>query len=152
MLLPRIICTCCGITYDSYNHSDAEYFSGFKHKSDSDEYAYGITVRLVCKNNNCITSFTFYFDSQNEIIKTKKTKGSKLLHKLQKLYLEPVELEKEEDKFKKESKHDDWVYVAGYKNGRGAAVYKYKNNKKINTEYSIVKESNVYNRQDSETL
>lgn len=150
MQLPRITYTCCHITYNSY--IDTEYFKAFKHKPDNDKYTYGITVRLICKNNNCIMSFTFCFNDKNEIIETRKIKGKKYLLKLQQLYIEEIPLKKEENKVPKTSKEDDWVYTKGSKNGNSGLVYKFKTNKKIKKEFSPIKESNdITNRNSKKT-
>ena len=87
--IPRIIHVCCGYKYDSKNTETANYFRCFAHKSptkhiqdlkgDSKEVKFCITVWLICKNNECITSFTYYYDKSNRIITKKQVKGIKYI-------------------------------------------------------------------------
>lgn len=142
MKLPRIIHKCCAITYDSYNIIDSDCFRAFKHKTTDKNYSYGITVRLVCRNNHCITSFTFLFDDENKIVKSFTAKGKNYLKRLQPFYIEPISMETEEIKIPKSDKLDNWLYVKGNKSGTGGNIYNFKQNKKIKTEYSSIKESN----------
>ena len=70
--VPRIVHFCCGQKYDTKDVKTVDYFRCFAHKSTKTampdkngvlkKVNFCITVWLVCKNNNCITSFTFFYE------------------------------------------------------------------------------------------
>ena len=92
--VPRVVHVCCGRRYDTKNFKTADCFRCFAHKSlrtsmpDKDgvlkKVKFCITVWLVCTNNNCITSFTFFYDITGQLITRKQISGLKYILKLNK--------------------------------------------------------------------
>ncbi|MCR4880943.1 MAG: hypothetical protein K6A44_03210 [bacterium] len=119
--VPRVAHFCCGQLYDTKNIKTLEYFRCFAHKSiknsiqDNDgvlkKVKFCITVWLVCKNNNCITSFTFFYDNTNRLITKKQTRGLKYLLKIKDKFLDNIPLKVKIPKVEISSKKYLWRYV-----------------------------------------
>ena len=119
--LPEITHKCCGFTYNSKNLNTVEYFKCFAHKSLKEEMAdinghfykvkFCITFWLVCKNNECITSFTFYYGKSNKLITKTQNRGIKYLMKLKDKFLENIELKIKVVKVDAKSKKYLWRYT-----------------------------------------
>ena len=119
--IPRISYVCCGYKYDNKNINTIDYFRCFAHKSRVDKIAdnegnykrvkFCITVWLVCKNNNCITSFTYYYDYSNHVINKIQTKGLKYILSLKDSFLENIPLNLKTPKIEAKSKKYLWRYT-----------------------------------------
>jgi len=68
--LPQITHVCCGYFYNTKDVNTVSNFRCFAHKSTKNslpdnngilkKVKFCITIWLMCKNNGCITSFTFF--------------------------------------------------------------------------------------------
>lgn len=100
--IPRIVHECCGYKYDSKNTNTVDYFRCFAHKTlrnsiyDTNgilrKVKFCITIWLVCKNNECITSFTYFYDYSNHEITKIQTSGLKYILSLKDKFLENIPL------------------------------------------------------------
>lgn len=119
--LPRIIHTCCGYKYDSKDIKTIDYFRCFAHKSPNKEIAdekgntktvkFCITIWLVCKNNECINSFTYFYDDANKEITKKRIKGIKYILSLKNKFLANIPLRIKTPKIYENSKKYLWRYT-----------------------------------------
>ncbi len=122
--VPGIIHVCCGYRYDSKNAEASNYFRCFAHKSptkqivdingDLKDVKFCITIWLICKNNECITSFTYYYDSANKIITKKQVKGIKYILSLKDKFLANIPLRTKTTKIEAKSKKYLWRYTDGH--------------------------------------
>ena len=119
--VPRIIHTCCGYKYDTKNPLTVDCFRCFAHKSKNnvikDEYGnsvqvkFCITIWLVCKNNECITNFTYFYDSANHVINKIQTSGLNYLLSLKDKFLGNIQLKITTPKIESKSKKYLWRYT-----------------------------------------
>ena len=119
--IPRVIYTCCGIDYDSLAFDSAEYFKCFAHKSKNKnmvdffgnefEVNFCITIWLVCRNNNCTTSFTYFYDFNNNLRLKIKKRGIKYILGLKDDCLEKLEIKLPEIPKFSNSKKYLWRYT-----------------------------------------
>lgn len=119
--IPRVAHICCGQIYDTKNIKTLENFRCFAHKSTKNsilsndgvlkKVKFCITIWLVCKNNNCVTSFTFFYDNTNHLITKKKTKGIKYLLKIKDKFLDNIPLKLNIPKLESASKKYLWRYT-----------------------------------------
>jgi len=119
--LPRITYKCCGFTYDSFNPLNTDFFRCFAHKSSEkkvkdkegalQDVKFCITFWLVCKNNECITSFTYYYNQKKEIISNKQAKGIKYILKLKDKFIENIPIKVKLPKLNIKSNNYLWKYT-----------------------------------------
>ena len=119
--IPHIVYTCCGKTYDSKNINTVDFFRCFAHKSLKScafnnkgkltKVKFCITIWLICKNNNCITSFTYYYDNTNHLITKTQTSGLKYILKLKDKFLDNIPLRVKVPKIESASKKYLWRYT-----------------------------------------
>ena len=119
--LPHIKHKCCGFLYDTHNAISSSYFRCFAHKSLRDKIAdingklfdvkFCITIWLVCKNNECVTSFTFYYDKSNNIITKMQKSGINYLLSLKNKFLENIPIKIKLPKVDVTSKKYLWRYT-----------------------------------------
>ena len=119
--VPHIVHVCCGRTYDSKNYKTVDCFRCFAHKStrasmpDANgvlkKVKFCITIWLVCKNNNCITSFTFFYGLTNQLITKRQTNGLKYILKLKDKFLDNIPLKVKLPKLESASKKYLWRYT-----------------------------------------
>ena len=122
--VPRVAHFCCGQWYDTQNIKTLEYFRCFAHKSTKNsiqdrngvlkKVKFCITVWLVCKNNNCITNFTFFYDNTGHLIAKRQTKGLKYLLKIKEEFLGNIPLKIKLPKLESASKKYLWRYTDGH--------------------------------------
>ena len=119
--IPRIVHECCGYKYDSKNINTVDYFRCFAHKSLKNsvydingvlkKVKFCITLWLVCKNNDCITSFTYFYDYSNQEITKTQTSGLKYILSLKDKFLENIPLKLKIIKPQASSKRYLWRYT-----------------------------------------
>lgn len=122
--VPRVVHFCCGQMYDTKNQKTAEYFKCFAHKSLKDfvkdengiltRVEFCITVWLICKNNNCITSFTFFYDKSSHVIAKTQTNGLKYILNIKDKFLCNISLKLKRPKLEISSKKYLWKYTNGH--------------------------------------
>ncbi len=119
--LPKISHVCCGFLYETTNAETSDYFRCFAHKSLKEKMAdingnffdikFCITFWLVCKNNECITSFTFYYGKTNKLISQVQKKGINYLLSLKDKFLANIPLKIKFPKLLSTSKNYLWRYT-----------------------------------------
>ncbi len=120
--LPRIKHVCCGYKYDSKDINTVDYFRCFAHKNPQKDIIankngefcvvnFCITIWLACKNNNCITSFTYYYDYSNHVILKKQTSGLNYILSLKDKFLDNISLNIKTPKVYDTSKKYLWRYT-----------------------------------------
>jgi len=119
--VPRVVHTCCGYKYDNKNLKSLEYFKCFLHRSPKEKIfnikgnlikvKYCLTIWLVCKNNNCITSFTYFYDWQNRVITHKQTSGLEYILRLKDYFIENIPLRVKTVREKAKSNKYLWKYT-----------------------------------------
>ena len=123
--VPRIVHVCCGQKYDTKDVKTVDYFRCFAHRSTKPsvpdkngvlkKVKFCITVWLVCKNNNCITSFTFFYDNLSHIITKTQTSGLKYILKIKNGFLDNIPLRVRIPKVESSSKKYLWRYTDRHK-------------------------------------
>ncbi len=119
--IPRVTYTCCGINYDSLSADSSDFFKCFVHKSEKKkmfdffgnefDVNFCITVWLVCKNNNCVTSFTYFYDFNNNLRLKIKKRGIKYILSLKDKCLEKLVIKLPEIPNYSNSKKYLWRYT-----------------------------------------
>ena len=119
--VPHVVHVCCGRRYDTKDYKTAECFRCFAHKSvrasmpDKEgilkRVKFCITVWLICTNNNCIKSFTFFYDNTSQLITKRQTSGLKYILKLQKRFLDNIPIKVRLPKTESASKKYLWRYT-----------------------------------------
>ena len=119
--VPRVVHVCCGRTYDTKDFKTADCFRCFAHNSlktsmpDRNgvlkKVKFCITVWLVCRNNNCITSFTFFYDVTSQLITKRQTNGLKYILKLNNKFLDNIPIKVKIPKTESASKKYLWRYT-----------------------------------------
>ena len=119
--IPRVTHVCCGYKYDTKNLNSVHYFRCFAHKSPDEKIIdstgnyqkvkFCITIWLVCKNNECITSFTYYYNYSNHVITKKQTNGLKYILSLKDNFLDNLQLKIRVPKVEEVSKKYLWRYT-----------------------------------------
>ena len=119
--IPRVVHVCCGYKYDSKNIKSLNYFRCFKHKSLKEKVYdingnlrkvdYCLTLWLVCKNNDCITSFTYFYDCKNHVITHQQTSGLKYILSIKDKFIENIPLRVKTIKEKPNSNKYLWRYT-----------------------------------------
>ena len=119
--VPRVVHVCCGRTYDTKDFKTADCFRCFAHKSlktsmpDRNgvlkKVKFCITFWLICRNNNCVTSFTFFYDVTSQLITKRQTSGLKYILKLNNKFLDNIPLKVKLPKLESASKKYLWRYT-----------------------------------------
>ena len=119
--VPRITHVCCGYKYDTKNPLTVDFFRCFAHESTKNfmqdekgnlvSVKFCITVWLVCKNNDCITNFTYFYNSAGHVINKIQTKGLNYLLKLKDKFLGNIPLKVVIPKIEAKSKKYLWRYT-----------------------------------------
>lgn len=119
--IPRVVHICCGYKYDSKDIKSLEYFRCFMHKSSKDKIydingnltkvKYCLTLWLVCKNNECITSFTYFYDCKNRVITHQQTSGLKYILGLKDKFIKNIPLRVKIPKEQQKNNKYLWKYT-----------------------------------------
>ncbi|MDD3594531.1 MAG: hypothetical protein PHX18_07885 [Candidatus Gastranaerophilales bacterium] len=121
--LPRVAHVCCGYKYDTKDAHTINYFRCFAHKPLKKEVEnrlgegikidFCITFWLSCKNNDCIKSFTFYYDRKSNLVKKEEFKGIEYIMKIKDFFIENIEIKVKEPLTPGNSKKYLWLYTDG---------------------------------------
>ncbi len=119
--IPRITHVCCGYKYDNKDVNTINYFRCFAHKPPENNIVshegqlytvkFCITVWLVCKNNNCVTAFTYYYDYANHVLFKEQISGLHYIESLKSKFLDNISLNIKTPKIRVGSKKYLWRYT-----------------------------------------